>query len=591
MFVNPNKNRIRMVDAAIGRIPCDLSLENAKLVNVITGEIYDAAVDIIDGIIVRVRDDGRPAALPSKKTVDCGGRYLVPGFIDTHMHVESTMMVPENFGKLAVLWGTTTASTDPHEIGNVMGIDGVTYMLDSSTRSPMRQYVLAPSCVPAVPAVEHAGADFFAPEVADMLERDGVIGIAEIMDYVGVYMNDPRMSGIIEEGLKRNMFLQGHSPSVTKDKLDAYLCAGPVSCHEARSGEEVIEKLRLGMHINVKSSSLSDTAKAIVEGIRDLPCKDYVSICTDDVHAYDLLHTGHLNHVVHVCIEHGLAPIDAIRCATFNAAREYNFQDIGAIVPGYIADIQVLDDLDPVGYPHEVYCAGVLKARDGKLVEDTESVAEYPHINTVNIPQIQSEDDFLLKAPVESGEVNALIFDTARSAMRPGQPAVYEKLPVKNGFVDLSGRPDLRYVTVVDRHGHGTKTIVAASHFLVDGAIASTISHDSHNLTVCYSDKESAYAAARELERVGGGMCVAKGGKVVATLPLPVAGLMSPLPCAQLASDIAAFNRSLSDICQDGDDMLLRIAVMALPVRPGYILTYMGVVNGDEQTFTPLFKD
>ena len=579
-----------MVDAAMSRIPCDLSLENAKLVNVITGEIYDASVDILDGIIVRVRDDGRPAPLPSKKVVDCEGRYLVPGFIDTHMHVESTMMVPENFGKLAVLWGTTTSVTDPHEIGNVMGIDGVTYMLESSTRSPMRQYVLAPSCVPAVPALENAGAAFFAPEIADLLEREGVIGIAEIMDYVGVYMNDPRMVGIIEEGLKRNMFLQGHSPSVTKDKLDGYLCAGPVSCHEARSGEEVVEKLRLGMHINVKSSSLSDTAKAIVEGIKDLPCKDFVSICTDDVHAYDLLNTGHLNHVVHACITHGLKPIDAIRCATFNAAREYNFQDLGAIAPGYIADIQIMDDLDPVNYPHEVYCAGVLKARDGKLVEDVENEAAYPHVNTVKIPQINSADDFLLKAPVENGEVETLIFDTARSAMRPGQVAVYENLPVKDGYIDLSEREDLRYVAIIERHGHGTKTIVPASHFLVDGAVASTISHDSHNLTVCYSDKESAYAAARELERVGGGMCVAKDGKVVATLPLPVAGLMSPLPCAQLAADIDKFHESLAMICQDGDDMLLRIAVMALPVRPGYIVTDLGVVDGDSQSFIELFK-
>ena len=588
MFVM-KKDRVRLVDAAMGRIPCDVSFENAKMVNVITGEIYEAAVDVLDGVIVRVREDGRPASVPSKQVIDCQGKYLMPGYIDTHMHVESTMMVPENFGKQAIVWGTTTAVTDPHEIGNVMGVEGVVYMLESSLRSPLRQYVLAPSCVPAVPSLEGAGADFFAEEVGDLLDREGVIGVAEIMDYVGVYNNDPRMVGIIEEGLKRGMFLQGHAPCVTKDYLDAYLCAGPVSCHEARFDTEVIEKLRLGMHINIKSSSLSDSTQVLIDGVKKLPWVDGVSICTDDVHASDLLKTGHISHVVNVCVNGGVDPLLVARMATYNAAREYNFQDLGAIAPGYVADIQIVDSLNGV-MPYEVYREGKLVAKEGKLVEGEPGLAIIPDVNTVKIPQIKSADDFRLKAPIENGEVEAILFNTLRSAMAPGQPLVYTKLQVKDGYAEIKKEEGQTYVSVVNRHGSGDITTVAASNFEVNGAIASTISHDSHNLTVCYSDIESAYAAARELEKVGGGMCVAQNGKVVATLPLPVAGLMSALPCKELAPKIDAFGEALASISKNSDDMLLRIAIMALPVRPGYIITDRGVVDGDTQKFVPLFK-
>ncbi len=590
MFVL-KKDRVRLVNAAMGRIPCDTTFVNCKLVNVLTGEIYAAEVDVLDGVIVNVRENGRPAPMAGAKVVDCGGRYLMPGYIDTHMHVESTMMVPENFGKQAVVWGTTTAVTDPHEIGNVMGIDGVTFMLESALNSPLRQYVLAPSCVPAVPKLEGAGAAFFAEEVGKMMDMDGVIGIAEIMDYIGVYDNDPRMVDIIEEGLKRGLFLQGHAPSVTGDALNAYLCAGPVSCHEARSADEVIEKLRLGMHINVKSSSLSSTAKLLVEGMRKLNFVDGVSICTDDVHASDILKTGHINHVVNVCIKNGLDPVTAARCATFNAAREYHFEDLGAIAPGYVADIQLVDSLEGI-MPYQVYVEGKLIAQEGKLVDIQVGIAGDPKVNTVNIPQIKGEEDFMLKSPVEGDEVEVMLFETARSAMRPGQTLKYGKLPVKDGYVSIEGREDLSWLTIINRYGAGDMTVVPAQQFELNGkcAIASTISHDSHNLTVIYTDTASALAAAREMERVGGGMCVVKDGEVIATLPLPVGGLMSSLPCAELAEQIDKFGDALGMVCKDGDNAVLRIAIMALPVRPGFIITDRGVVSGDTQEFVDIFK-
>jgi len=451
--------------------------------------------------------------------------------------------------------------------------------------------VLAPSCVPAVPGKEGAGAAFFAEEVADLLDRDGVIGIAEIMDYMGVYNNDPRMVGIIEEGLKRGMFLQGHSPSVHGDELNAYLCAGPVSCHEGRNRDEVIEKLRLGMHINVQASSISQDANIpLIQGLLTLPWNDNVSICTDDVHASDLLKTGHINHVVGVCCKVGMDPILAVRCASYNAAREYHFDDLGAIAPGYVADMQLVDSLEGV-MPYAVYCEGKLVAKEGKLVAGEATEAVGTNVNTVNIPQIQSLDDLRIPAPIENGTVAAYVHNAAMNPFIPNQPLYYKELPVVNGYVDLSQADEpMSTIAIINRHGAGDKTIVPAINFMCDGALGSTISHDSHNMTLLYNDVESAMAVARELERVGGGMCVAYKGEVIATLPLPVAGLMSTLPCQEQAAAIDAFAEKLSTVCKDADGMLLRIAVMALPVAPGYVLTDRGVVNGASQEFIPQFK-
>ena len=215
MRVSEKADRSRLIQAAMQEIPCDLTIQNVKLVNVITGEIYPASVDILDGHIVRVREEGQETTQPSREVYDGHGAYLMPGFIDAHMHVESTMMIPENFARAVVPWGTTTVCTDPHEIGNVCGIPGVKFMLESGRQTALRHLVLAPSCVPSVPGLESTGASFGAKEIAELLDTDDVVGIAEIMDYVGVYKDAPRMHSIIDEGIKRGMFLQGHAPRAT----------------------------------------------------------------------------------------------------------------------------------------------------------------------------------------------------------------------------------------------------------------------------------------------------------------------------------------------------------------------------------------
>lgn len=582
------KDRSRLIAAAMQKIPCDMTLTNVRLVNVFTGEIYPASVDVLDGYVVNVRTQGQETALPSRETRDGGGRYLIPGFIDVHMHCESTMMIPENMGRAIVPWGTTTVCTDPHEIANVMGIEGVRFMLQNGRKSALRQYVLAPSCVPAVPALEGAGAAFQAKEIGEILDMDDVVGVAEIMDYVGVYRDDARMHTIIDEGKKRGMFLQGHAPMASGKELAAYLIGGPVSDHECGSAEEVLEKLRLGMHINLRASSIIDTLQRELDGCRSLKFHDDVSVCTDDVHAKDLLESGHINAVVRKMISKGVNPVDAIKMATLNAARELHFDDLGAIAPGYSADMQLVDELDG-RKPEAVFIRGQLVAQKGRyLAQDDKSLPpEMP--NTVHMPQITGPEDFRLRAPAGCGDTARVLVITRvqDSIIKTGE---WMDLPVENGFVSLRGHDDLHFVLIANRYGAGNTTIAVLRCFgLREGALATTISHDSHNFTVVYKDVESAYACAKEMARVGGGMCAAINGQIISTLPLPVAGLMSMKPCEELSAEIEKTQRAMAELC-DSSFSILMLVVFCLPVLPGLIITDRGVVDGLSQRFVSIFE-
>ena len=475
-----------------GKDPLRSDVKNVQYFNVFTGEIYPAEVDVLDGFVVRVRQVGEHSEMPAKSVYDGQGRYLIPGYIDTHMHVESTMMIPENLSRAILPWGTTTICTDPHEIGNVMGAEGVRFMLDNAKKSALRQYVLAPSCVPAVPKLESTGASFGAKEVGEILDMDNVVGIAEIMEW-----------------------------------------------------------------------------------------KDMVSICTDDVHAKDLLTVGHINKVVRKAVQAGISGCEAIKLATFNAAREYGFDDLGAVAPGYIADMQIVDTLDGC-QPAAVFVEGQLVAENGAYTGLDHKEGDYDFPNTVNIPQIYSADDFRLKAPT-SGDTVKIQVIVPRDGNRVLRDTQVTELPVKDGYVDISGHPDLVYVTVVNRYGTGTQTTAIYKDFgLARGALASTISHDSHNLTVAYRSPEDAYLAAGTLRECAGGVCIADSGEAT-TLPLPVAGLMSQMVGADVAAQIEAVQKKL-DSMTDGTVTLLATAIMALPVQPCAIVGAEATItdcNGD----------
>jgi adenine deaminase len=578
-----------LIDAALDRIPVDLRIKNIRFVNMYTGEIYPASVDILDGRVVRVREPEEREDIAPKEVYDGGGTYLLPGFIDTHMHVESTMMIPENFSRAVVPWGTTTVCTDPHEIGNVMGIPGVEFMLRNGGRSALRHYVLAPSCVPSVPGLEGSGAVFGAKEIAAILDMPGVVGIAEIMDFVGVINGTERMRDIIAEGLKRDLFLQGHAPGCTGRELAAYRLGGPKSDHEAVNAREVCERLRMGIHVNLRASSITDDLEKLIEGFRDHSWRDLVSICTDDVHARDLLSKGHINAVVKRVIAAGLNPVEAYKFATINAAREYKFDDLGVIAPGCIADIQLLRELNG-GRPEAVFIGGKLAAQGGVYLPDEHPEAiEVP--NTVNISCISSPGDFLLRVPEGCGKsvlVRCMV-PLARHSTR--HTSEWVEFPVRDGSVSLEGVPgDYQFIAVVNRYGAENKTVgILKDSSLQKGAFASTISHDCHNLTVIYRDTEDAYAAVRELERTGGGITIIEGAVPVRTLALPVAGLMSTLPCAELSAEIDAMERVVHHYCGP-ETSLLGAAILSLSVVPGTVITDRGLLDGLSQTFLEIVK-
>ncbi len=581
------KDRRRLMEAAMGRVPCDLTVRNIRLVNVLTGEIYPAEVDIFEGAVARVRQAGEAAALPARKTFDGEGRYLLPGFIDTHMHVESSMMAPAQLARAIIPWGTTTICTDPHEIANVMGMEGVRFMLRDAKRAPLRQYVLAPSCVPAVPALEGAGAAFGAEDIRALLAQEGVTGVAEIMDYDGVLENDARMAGILAEGWRAQTFLQGHAPQLSGGRLAAYRIAGPASDHESGSSAEVREKLRSGLRVNLRASSICDHLEALTEGLKGMGWLDLVSICTDDVHAKDLLEKGHINAIVARLVAGGMEPLTAVKLCTLNAAQEYGFHDLGAIAPGYMADMQLADALDG-RRPHAVFIRGQLCALEGRCVAPEEN-APYTPKNTMNVCGMETPRDFGLHVSGERAQAEVYVMD-----QRPGgsrRVGEWMTLPVKDGRVSLENHPELSFVSVVNRYGAPRHaTCVTRDFGLREGAVATTVSHDSHNFTVIYRDEESAFACLEQLRKTGGGLCAAKDGQCVETLPLPIAGLMSTEDCETLAARIEHMEATMQRMCSKPFS-LLSVAVYSLPVIPGLLITDRGMVDGSRQCFVPAIRE
>lgn len=581
-------DRCRLMAAALGKIPCDLTICNIQLVNVLTGEIYPAQVDVLDGVIVRVREGDAPDHSAARQRLDGGGRFLLPGYIDAHMHVESTMMLPQMAARAIVPWGTTTICTDPHEIANVMGEKGVAFMLENGEKAALRQYVLAPSCVPAVPGLETSGAAFGAEEIGRILDQPGVVGVAELMDFMGVINGSDRMTAIMEEGRKRRVLLQGHAPQLRGDALAAYRIGGPATDHESATAQEVREKLRQGMRINLRASSIVDNLAELASGLEGMAFLDQVSICTDDVHAGDLLDKGHINAIVARLIQGGMPPVQAIRMATLNTAREYGFDDLGAIAPGYMADMQLVDRLDG-GRPYAVFIRGRMVAMEGRYLpqDGSERCGQTP-VNTMNIQGIRGPQDFLVPVPGSRSSVQVLVM--GRNGQGLCRSGTWMELPVKNGWLSLEDHPELQFVGVVNRYGSGGKAIAVTRDFgLKAGALATTVSHDSHHFTVVYRDAESAWACLQTLRQTGGGLCAAQDGRCVSVLPLPVAGLMSLEPCEVLAPRIHQVEQAMQRLCSKPFS-LLDISVYTLPAVPGLVLTDLGLVDSVSQTFVDWIK-
>ncbi|MGI8856105.1 MAG: adenine deaminase [Thermomicrobiales bacterium] len=576
--------RQTLVEAARGDRSLDLVIRGGEMVNVYTGEIARADIGIF-GERIAVVDFGGAFGLTGREEINARGLIAMPGFVDTHVHIESTMVTPPNFARGVLPFGTTTVVIDPHEIGNVTGRAGVEYMLRASEGLPLRVFVTVPSSVPAVPRIETAGAAFDADDVAAMLAWPRVVGVAELMDYPGIVKQEARTAAIAEAGLAAGKNLEGHAPLLSGRELSAYLAAGVDSDHEARGAAEMVEKLRLGMWVYGRENTFRHTVGFLAEALRSIPDPWNVALCTDDIDPADLLLHGHMDRGLRVLLGAGVHPALAIRFATLNGAVRYGLSDLGAIAPGKLADIVLARSFSD--FRAEIVLAGgQVVAREGRLVAGFADPPPPPLGNTVRIGSV-SPDTFRLQMPGAVGDVPLKCID-----IDPVRTTSLGDVTVR--FVDSNCSfplPDgVTLLSVVPRHGQSHPPTLALLRGLPlrDGALATTVAHDSHNLIVAGRNAEDMAVAVREVARMGGGVALAVGGEVVATVRLPVAGLMSDAPVEAIAAEVRAFNARAGALGLGGASPVLAISSLALPVAPFVRITDRGVVDTLTQQFIPM---
>lgn len=581
------EERRELIKVAMGYSNATLKLENANLVNVFSGEIYLANIYIYKKYIADIVEVEKDSFKKADKIIDIQGKYLVPGFIDSHLHIESSHLTPYHFAEAIIPKGTTTIIADPHEICNALGEEGLNYMLKASENLPMNQYFLVPSCIPSVMKLENTGAEFDADLVDKLLEKDRILGLGEVMDYIGVIHNDKRMEDIIDVAYRKNMFLQGHSPELQGSELSAYLCGGPYTCHETRDGVHAIDKIRKGMTVDARESSISKNIASIIENIKSFKSPRNLTLCTDDREPKDILEKGHINDCVRVAIKAGLEPIEAIRAVTLNTAQIYRLDKRGAIAPSYFADMLVIDNLKDINV-EKVFFEGELVAENNKLLVQINK----PHIdlenkNTINIDELKVED-FMIKAPIENGKLEIVGMEYINKISSVTRKKTFT-VNVKDGYVDLEG-DELNFAISINRYGKKTKAIAVVENFYVNrGAIATTYSHDSHNLTIIYKKPIDALVAAQRVKNIAGGIVVIENEKVVKELPFPIGGMLSKKSAYELGNDIVDMNKVLRDYGIESASPITRPSTLSLIVIPEVKLSDMGLIDVVKQEIIKQF--
>jgi adenine deaminase len=573
------------VASARGDQPFDLAIRNVQLINVLTGDIYPADIGIHGERIALVQPAGL-SELKSTEMIDGTGLWASPGFIDGHVHNESSMCTPARWAEVILPKGTTTVVTDPHEIANVLGLRGVRYMLDASQNLPLRYYVTAPSCVPAVPEIETAGAFFGEQEVAEMLGWERVVGIAEAMDFTGVINQAGKITPIVETGQAANVPIEGHAPGVSARDLQAYLAAtGPrASDHESMTAENMLEKVRGGAMVYARVSSFGDFTSEIARSVNGVKDTRMFGFCTDDIHPDQLIELGHLDFGMRKLIASGVDTMKVYQMATINVAQHYGLWGYGAIAPGWIADIVLLDDMQRVQV-RDVITGGKIRVKKGVLLEEIPEPVPPLLENTMRLPLDLSEDSFIPKTKQAAHfKVNALnianLMDTRTEVLDLAADDGHVRFPLPDGVC---------LAAVIGRHGQNRPPSLAfvTGYPLQNGAIASTVSHDSHNLIIIGKTPQDLLAAGQTLSQCRGGLAAVCDGKVLATVPLPIAGLLSPLRVEEIAAQMLHFEDVMPELGL-APVFPLHLLAIALPVIPQVRLTDLGMVDIFTQQFIPM---
>ncbi|MEC9431770.1 MAG: adenine deaminase C-terminal domain-containing protein [Pseudomonadota bacterium] len=529
--LNDAELRDRAVAVARGDAPFDLLIAGGTVADMATGELRAADVGVVGPLIASVHAPG--ARSDAAEVLDATGLIVSPGLIDAHMHVESSMVAPAVYAAAALPRGTTTAVWDPHEFGNVAGVEGVDYALAEAAACPLRLLTLAPSCVPSAPGYETAGADFGPAEIEALLARPGIHGLAEVMDMGAVTSRAPRMRGIVQAGLASGKTVNGHARGLTGPGLMAYAAAGVGSDHELTSAADLMEKLRAGLTVELRGSHpylLAEFAEALA-ALPSIP--PTLTLCTDDVFPDDLLAQGGMDALLRALVGHGLDPMRALRAATWNAAARLGRPDLGLVAPGKRADLALFRDL--AGFD----CVHVL--RDGRAPVLDTAPRPHPFPAALPLPRFGPED---FETPAAGPMARVATIDRPRFTQWGER-----RVPAPDGRLALPA--DVTRIAVI--HRHGRTPAVPKVGFLTGwgewrGAFATSVSHDSHNLTVFGHAPADLAAAANAVAEAGGGMAVAQGGRVTALLPLPVAGLVSDAPLAEVAAAFVAVREAMGAV-------------------------------------------
>ncbi|QXA49095.1 amidohydrolase family protein [Enterobacter cancerogenus] len=570
-----SETRRRAVQAARGETPFDLLLTHARIIDMATGEIREADIGIVGELIASVHPRG--SRTDAHEIQDLNNQYVSPGLMDTHVHLESSHLLPARYAEIVLAQGTTAVFWDPHELANVLGIEGVRFAIEASRNLPLQVMVAAPSSVPSTPGLEMSGADFAGQEMQTLLSWPDVRGVAEVMDMHGVLNGSPRMLEIMQAGLESGKLIEGHARGLSGADLQAYLAAGVTSDHELTSADDALEKLRAGLTLEIRGSHpylLPD----IVNALKTLPhLSSQITVCTDDVPPDILLEKGGIIALLNLLIGHGLAATDALRFATLNAAIRLQRNDLGLIAAGRRADLVVFDSLQKLT-ARQVYVAGKEIARNGKMLTSLPDTPLTLPRDTVQLPA-PGVDDFQMRIANAHHGVARLRHISGARFTRWGETEVQ----VRNGRVQIPSGFSL--IWVQHRHArHAAKPQMALLEGWGElrGAIATSYSHDSHNLVVLGRDPEEMALAARALIQSGGGMALAQHGQVIAHVAMPIAGMLSELPADELARQFKAL-RDRSSLIADWEPpyrVFKAIEGTCLACNAGPHLTDLGLTDG-----------
>lgn len=567
-----------LLSVARGDRPADLLLRGGNLVNVFSGEIYPAEVAISGDRIAGVSTT--PGQYQARRVIDLQGEYIAPGFIDAHVHIESSLLLPAEFANAVLPLGTTSVVSDPHEIANVHGLEGIRFMLDASEGLALRVFVMLSSCVPAT-NMETSGASLSSGDLASLVSRPRVLGIAEMMNYPGVINGADDMLDKALLGHDARLRLDGHSPRVTGLSLQAYIASGVSSDHECVRAEEALEKLRSGMQILIREGSTAHNLDGLLPIVNEKTAR-FCSFATDDKQPDDLVREGHLDHAIRRAIAAGLDPVLALQMATINTARHYGLTDMGAVAPGYLADIVTFADLAAPRVTR-TFASGQMVAEKGRtLVPQASSVK--PPRNGMETGPLE-ESSFAIPA----GEGRARIIGAIPNQIVTD--TLLESAPRSNGHVAADAGRDIAKIAVIERH-RGTQNIglgLVKGFGLSAGALASSIAHDSHNVVVVGMSDAEMLLAARTVAEMGGGICAVRGSEVLGKLPLPVAGLMSDQPFEKVREAMSNLLKSAKSLGCPLENAYMAMAFLALPVIPDLKITDMGLVDVTRFELTPLF--